>query len=49
MFSGPNGIPDAGPESVIVGSPADGTKNPAMCVGKILSDITGVVQYQCVH
>ena len=47
--AGPNGVPDAGPESVIIGSPIDGTKNPAMCVGKTLSDVTGVVQYQCVN
>ena len=45
---GPDGIPDPGPEAIIIGSPADGTKNPAMCVGKTLSDITGVVQYQYV-
>ncbi|KAI0689077.1 DNase I-like protein [Cytidiella melzeri] len=43
---GPDGIPDGGPESVIIGSPVDGTKNPEMNVGMTLSDITGVIQYQ---
>ncbi|KAI0087810.1 DNase I-like protein [Irpex rosettiformis] len=43
---GPDGIPDGGPESIIIGSPVDGTKNPSVSVGKALSDITGVVQYQ---
>ena len=43
---GSDGIPDGGPESVIIGSPIDGTKNPSVSVGKTLSDITGVVQYQ---
>lgn len=41
-------MPDPGPESVIIGSPLDGTTNPTMAVGKTLSDITGVVQYQYV-
>ncbi|PSR70540.1 hypothetical protein PHLCEN_2v13579 [Hermanssonia centrifuga] len=43
---GPDGIPDANPETIIIGSPLDGTQNPKMCVGKTLTDITGVVQYQ---
>ncbi|EKM51889.1 uncharacterized protein PHACADRAFT_177296 [Phanerochaete carnosa HHB-10118-sp] len=43
---GPNGIPDGGPESVIIGQPLDGTINPNMSVGKTINDVTGVVQYQ---
>jgi len=43
---GPNGVPDANPEVVIVGSPLDGTKNPKVCVGKTFKDITGVIVYQ---
>lgn len=43
---GPDGIPDGGPETVIIGAPLDGTKNPNVSVGVTLSDITGVVQYQ---
>ncbi|KAJ7288401.1 DNase I-like protein [Mycena rebaudengoi] len=43
---GPDGIPDGNPEAIIVGSPLDGTKNPAVSIGVELSDITGVVTYQ---
>ncbi|KAF9046318.1 Endonuclease/exonuclease/phosphatase [Panaeolus papilionaceus] len=43
---GPGGIPDGNPETVIVGSPLDGTKNPQTAVGVGLTDITGVVTYQ---
>ncbi|KAL4251813.1 Endonuclease/exonuclease/phosphatase domain-containing protein [Abortiporus biennis] len=43
---GPNGIPDANPEVIIIGAPLDGTKNPKVCVGKTFQDITGVVVYQ---
>ncbi|KAK0213662.1 Endonuclease/exonuclease/phosphatase [Armillaria fumosa] len=43
---GPDGIPDANPEVVIIGSPTDGTKNPTVAVGVKLSDIVGVVTYQ---
>lgn len=46
MTFGPDGLPDLNPEMVIIGSPLDGTKNPTMAIGKTLSDITGVVQYQ---
>ncbi|KAJ3573209.1 hypothetical protein NP233_g2573 [Leucocoprinus birnbaumii] len=43
---GPDGIPDANPETVIIGSPLDGTKNPTTAVGVRLTDITGPVVYQ---
>ncbi|KAH9924271.1 DNase I-like protein [Epithele typhae] len=43
---GPKGIPDANPESVIVGSPADGTKLPKPAMGMQFEDITGVITYQ---
>ncbi|KAF5389309.1 hypothetical protein D9757_003448 [Collybiopsis confluens] len=43
---GPDNIPDANPEAVIVGAPLDGTTNPVVSVGVKLSDITGVIQYQ---
>jgi hypothetical protein len=40
-YIGPDGIPDGNPEAIIVGSPLDGTKNPAVSIGVELSDITG--------
>ncbi|EIN06964.1 DNase I-like protein [Punctularia strigosozonata HHB-11173 SS5] len=43
---GPDGIPDANPEVIIVGSPLDGTDNPSVALGTTLSDITGVVVFQ---
>ncbi|KAL0960684.1 hypothetical protein HGRIS_005712 [Hohenbuehelia grisea] len=43
---GPDGLPDANPETVIIGTPLDGTKNPKVAVGVPVSDITGVVAYQ---
>ncbi|KAJ6584897.1 Endonuclease/exonuclease/phosphatase [Mycena capillaripes] len=43
---GPYGIPDANPETIIIGSPLDGTKNPKVAVGTQLTDITGVITYQ---
>ncbi|KAH9480454.1 hypothetical protein JR316_0007054 [Psilocybe cubensis] len=43
---GPGGIPDGNPETIIVGSPLDSTKNPQTAVGVGLTDITGVVHYQ---
>ncbi|KAJ7069845.1 DNase I-like protein [Mycena amicta] len=43
---GPDGIPDANPETVIIGAPLDGTKNPQVAIGTTLTDITGVVTYQ---
>ncbi|KJA29577.1 hypothetical protein HYPSUDRAFT_174278 [Hypholoma sublateritium FD-334 SS-4] len=46
MTFGPDGIPDGNPETVIVGAPLDGTKNPATAVGTGFSDITGVVLFQ---
>lgn len=43
---GPDNIPDGNPETVIIGSPLDGTKNPTTAVGVGLTDITGPVVYQ---
>ncbi|KAM5533600.1 hypothetical protein V8D89_012713 [Ganoderma adspersum] len=43
---GPDNVPDANPETIIIGSPLDGTKNPTISLGKQFSDITGVVVYQ---
>ncbi|KAF7314189.1 DNase I-like protein [Mycena kentingensis (nom. inval.)] len=43
---GPDGLPDANPEAVIIGSPLDGTKNPKVAMGTKLSDIVGVVTYE---
>ncbi|OSD07381.1 DNase I-like protein [Trametes coccinea BRFM310] len=43
---GPDGVPDANPEVVIIGSPLDGSKNPSVSLGKTFSDITGIVAYQ---
>lgn len=43
---GPDGIPDANPETVIIGEPLDGTKNPEVAIGFKLTDIVGVVHYQ---
>ncbi|KAI5896622.1 DNase I-like protein [Schizophyllum commune H4-8] len=43
---GSDGIPDANPETIQVGSPLDGTDNPKVAVGVTLSDIVGVVHYQ---
>ncbi|KAK7469141.1 hypothetical protein VKT23_003631 [Stygiomarasmius scandens] len=42
----PDGTPDANPETVIIGEPLDGSRNPEVAVGTTLTDITGVVQYQ---
>ena len=46
MRVGPDGVPDANPETVIIGSPLDGTTNPPASLGKQFSDITGVIVYQ---
>ncbi|KAI0059548.1 DNase I-like protein [Artomyces pyxidatus] len=43
---GPDNVPDANPETVIIGAPLDGTKNPNVALGTTLSDITGVVLFQ---
>ncbi|KJA21217.1 hypothetical protein HYPSUDRAFT_42349 [Hypholoma sublateritium FD-334 SS-4] len=43
---GPNGIPDGNPETVMIGSPIDGTKNPKPAVGVQYTDITGIVHQQ---
>ncbi|KIJ36977.1 hypothetical protein M422DRAFT_232170 [Sphaerobolus stellatus SS14] len=37
---------DANPETIIIGSPLDGTKNPKVTIGTKLTTITGVIQYQ---
>lgn len=47
-LKGPDGLPDGNPETVIIGSPLDGTTNPSTALGTTLSDITGVVLYQYV-
>ncbi|KLO07622.1 DNase I-like protein [Schizopora paradoxa] len=46
MIFGPNGVPDANPEVVIIGQPLDGTKSPQVAVGQKFEDITGVVFQQ---
>ena len=43
---GLDGVPDANPEVIMIGSPLDGTKNPKTSLGKRFSDITGVIVYQ---
>ncbi|THH20544.1 hypothetical protein EW146_g821 [Bondarzewia mesenterica] len=43
---GPDDVPDANPEAIIIGAPLDGSKNPEVAVGTKLSDITGVIEYQ---
>ncbi|KAI0317511.1 DNase I-like protein [Amylostereum chailletii] len=43
---GADNLPDGNPETVIIGSPLDGTSNPGVAVGTGLSDITGVVVFQ---
>ncbi|KAJ7212177.1 DNase I-like protein [Mycena pura] len=43
---GPDGIPDANPETIIIGVPLDGTDNPNVAIRSTLSDIVGVVTYQ---
>ncbi|KAI0821994.1 DNase I-like protein [Trametes gibbosa] len=43
---GLDGVPDANPEVIIVGSPLDGTKNPSVFLGETFSNITGIVAYQ---
>lgn len=46
MTTGADGVPDANPETIIVGAPLDGTTNPNVAVGQTLTDITGVIVYQ---
>ncbi|KII86960.1 hypothetical protein PLICRDRAFT_113396 [Plicaturopsis crispa FD-325 SS-3] len=41
-----SGVPDANPETILVGTPLDGTKNPDTGIGSTLSDITGVITFQ---
>ncbi|KAG8962267.1 hypothetical protein FRC03_004465 [Tulasnella sp. 419] len=42
----PDGVVDANPEAIIIGSPLDGTKNPdVVTMGTTLQDITGVVTF----
>lgn len=45
-FVGPDGVPDANPEVVIIGVPLDGSKSPQVAVGQKFEDITGVVFQQ---
>ncbi|OBZ72069.1 hypothetical protein A0H81_07832 [Grifola frondosa] len=44
--SDPDAPPDAHPETILLGRPLDGTRNPKTAVGTALSAITGVVTYQ---
>ncbi|KAF8582860.1 DNase I-like protein [Ramaria rubella] len=46
ITTGPNGLPNANPEVVIIGEPLDGTDNPSVAIGTTLDTITGVIQYQ---
>ncbi|OCB87746.1 DNase I-like protein [Sanghuangporus baumii] len=46
MVFGPDEIPDANPEVIIVGSPLDGSSNPDVAVGQKLTNITGVIAQQ---
>lgn len=39
-------MPDAHPETIFIGSPLDGTKNPKTVIGTKLKNITGIVNYQ---
>ncbi|KAJ3531742.1 hypothetical protein NMY22_g8024 [Coprinellus aureogranulatus] len=43
---GQGGIPDGNPEAIMIGSPLDGTKNPAPSLGAVFTDIKGIVTYQ---
>ena len=43
---GSDGIPDGNPETVIIGTPLDGTTNPDVSIGQTFTDITGVIQQQ---
>ncbi|KAJ6619448.1 DNase I-like protein [Mycena sp. CBHHK59/15] len=43
---GPDAIPDGNPESILIGTPLDGTDNPDVAIGVELTDITGVITYQ---
>ena len=45
---GLDGQLDGNPETVIIGAPLGGTSNHVVAVGQTLSDIEGVVLYQCV-
>ncbi|PVG00410.1 DNase I-like protein [Serendipita vermifera] len=42
---GDDGLPDLNPETVSIGSPLDGTKNPDVWMGSTVSDIVGVATY----
>lgn len=46
--SGPDGIPDGNPETVMIGTALDKTTLPKVTPGTKLTDITGVVAYQYV-
>jgi hypothetical protein len=42
---GPDGLPDANPEAILIDNPLDKTKNPPTSLGMTFSDITGIVNY----
>ncbi|TFK74772.1 DNase I-like protein [Pluteus cervinus] len=43
---GPDGLPDANPETVMIGKALDNSTNPDVALGMTLTDITGIVAYQ---
>ncbi|RPD61111.1 DNase I-like protein [Lentinus tigrinus ALCF2SS1-7] len=43
---GPDELPPAHPEAILIGRPLDATRNPKPVMGAKLSDITGIVTYQ---
>ncbi|GBE87792.1 hypothetical protein SCP_1200160 [Sparassis crispa] len=45
-FSETTGIPHAHPETILIGRPFDGARNPSTSIGATLTDITGIVTYQ---
>ncbi|KAH7909912.1 DNase I-like protein [Hygrophoropsis aurantiaca] len=46
MVLGSDKFPTPHPETVVIGKPLDGSKNPTVSIGTTLSDITGIVQYE---
>ena len=48
VCAGSDGVPDANPETVILGSPLDDTDLPDPALGMEFEDITGVIAYQYV-
>lgn len=43
ITKGDDGLPDLNPETVVIGAPLDGTKNPDVWMGTTVTDIVGVV------